>query len=43
MDQQMEEMFKEVGRDLFLSGAITSHGGNLSVSDGESIWITRTQ
>lgn len=34
--------FKETGRDLFLSGAVTSHGGNLSVSDGTSIWITRT-
>ncbi len=34
--------FANVGRDLFLSGAITSHGGNLSQSDGKTIWITRT-
>jgi L-fuculose-phosphate aldolase len=34
--------FNETGRDLFTSGAITSHGGNLSVSDGISIWISRT-
>ncbi|MCL1880179.1 MAG: class II aldolase/adducin family protein [Actinomycetia bacterium] len=34
--------FREVGRDLFVSGAVTSHGGNLSVSDGSRIWITRT-
>ncbi|MDR2196909.1 MAG: class II aldolase/adducin family protein [Coriobacteriales bacterium] len=34
--------FNEVGRDLARSGAVTSHGGNLSESDGKSIWITRT-
>jgi L-fuculose-phosphate aldolase len=34
--------FNETGRDLFSNGMITSHGGNLSVSDGTSIWITRT-
>jgi L-fuculose-phosphate aldolase len=34
--------FSETGRDLFACGAVTSHGGNLSVSDGNTIWITRT-
>ncbi|MCL2631878.1 MAG: class II aldolase/adducin family protein [Coriobacteriia bacterium] len=34
--------FYQVGRDLFISGAVTSHGGNLSVSDGRQIWISRT-
>jgi L-fuculose-phosphate aldolase len=34
--------FNGIGRDLFASGAVTSHGGNLSESDGRSIWITRT-
>ncbi len=34
--------FNETGRDLFLSGSVTSHGGNISVSDGNSIWISRT-
>ena len=34
--------FNETGRDLFLSGVVTSHGGNLSISDGASIWISRT-
>jgi len=33
--------FRDCGKDLFISGAITSHGGNLSESDGNSIWITR--
>jgi L-fuculose-phosphate aldolase len=35
---------QELGRDLFVSGLITSHGGNVSVLDpsGEQIHITRT-
>lgn len=40
--ETMRRAFVDVGRDLFLSGAITSHGGNLSQSDGSTIWITRT-
>jgi len=34
--------FAETGRDLFLSGQITSHGGNLSEREGDTIYITRT-
>ncbi|MCL2332294.1 MAG: class II aldolase/adducin family protein [Actinomycetia bacterium] len=34
--------FAEIGRDLFVSGQITSHGGNLSEREGETIYITRT-
>ena len=34
--------FNSVGRDLAASGAVTSHGGNMSISDGNKIWITRT-
>jgi L-fuculose-phosphate aldolase len=34
--------FNETGKDLFASGYTTSHGGNLSESDGDSIWISRT-
>lgn len=33
--------FIETGRDLFLTGAVTSHGGNLSVRVGDRIFITR--
>lgn len=33
--------FALIGRDLFLSGAVTSHGGNLSEGDGRDIWISR--
>lgn len=38
---QRDERFRLIGRDLFLSGAVTSHGGNLSESDGEHIWISK--
>jgi len=34
--------FAEIGRDLFVSGQITSHGGNLSEREGDTIYITRT-
>jgi len=38
----MYELFREVGRDLFLSGYVTARHGNLSVRDGERIFITRS-
>lgn len=37
----MYEEFKTIGRDLFLSGLISSHGGNLSIRVGDRILITR--
>ncbi len=37
----MLEAFQETGRDLFLAGLITSHGGNLSMRIGDRILITR--
>lgn len=37
----MYERFRDVGRDLFLSGGVTTHGGNLSVRDGDRIYISR--
>lgn len=33
--------FVETGRDVFLAGLISSHGGNLSVREGDRIVITR--
>ena len=33
---------QSVGNDLFLRGLITSHGGNMSIRDGDRIIITRT-
>lgn len=35
------ERMQRVGRDLFLSDAVTARGGNLSVRDGDRIYITR--
>jgi L-fuculose-phosphate aldolase len=34
--------FAEVGGDLYRLGLVSSHGGNLSVRDGPSMWITGT-
>jgi len=34
--------FRDTGRDLFLTGAVTTHGGNLSVRVGDRIIITRS-
>lgn len=35
------ETFADVGRDLFLTGATTTHGGNLSMRVGDSILVSR--
>lgn len=35
------ERFAAIGRDLFVTGAVSSHGGNLSERHGERIVITR--
>ena len=35
------EQFREIGRDLFVAGLISSHGGNMSVRMGDRIVITR--
>ncbi|MGK2965934.1 MAG: class II aldolase/adducin family protein [Tepidiformaceae bacterium] len=34
--------FRDVGRDLYMLGLVTSHGGNLSMRDGHNMWITGT-
>jgi len=36
----MFERFKQIGRDLFLTGLNDSHSGNISIRDGEKIVIT---
>lgn len=41
MSDALFSQFSEVGRDLFLSGAVTSHGGNLSVRVEDRIFISR--
>jgi len=42
VDPALREQFEIIGRDLFVSRLISSHGGNLSVRDGDRIIITRT-
>jgi len=37
----MIEQFSQIGRDLFLQNAVSSHGGNISIRVGDRIYITR--
>ena len=37
----MYEQFRDIGRDCFLSGLVSSHAGNLSVRRGDRLLITR--
>lgn len=37
----MYQQFRDTGRDIFTAGLISSHGGNISVRDGDDILITR--
>lgn len=37
----MYEMFCDIGRDIFVSGLVSSHAGNMSVRLGDRILITR--
>jgi L-fuculose-phosphate aldolase len=37
----MYDQIKQIGRDLFLQNAVSSHGGNISVRIGDRILITR--
>lgn len=38
----MHEEFARIGADLWASGAVSSHGGNMSVRQGDRLFITRT-
>jgi len=35
------ELFRDIGRDIYLGHLISSHGGNMSVREGDRIFITR--
>jgi L-fuculose-phosphate aldolase len=37
----MIDQFQSIGRDLFVAGLVSSHGGNMSVRMGDRIQITR--
>ncbi len=41
MSSAVLEQFQRIGRDLFVAGLLSSHGGNMSVRQGDRILITR--
>jgi len=41
IDERIYEQFKEIGRDLYEAGMISSHGGNISVRLGDRVVIKR--
>ncbi|GAB4495302.1 MAG: fuculose-1-phosphate aldolase [Anaerolineales bacterium] len=41
IDPRIYEMFRDIGRDLFVSNLISSHGGNLSIRLGDRVIIKR--
>ena len=41
MSSAILEQFSRIGRDLFVAGLVSSHGGNMSVRQGDRILITR--
>jgi L-fuculose-phosphate aldolase len=41
IDEKLYEEFRDIGRDIFLAGLTSSHGGNMSVRVGDKIIIKR--
>ncbi len=41
VDDRIYEVFREIGRDLYVGNMISSHGGNLSVRLGDRVIIKR--
>jgi L-fuculose-phosphate aldolase len=41
IDERIYEMFREIGRDLYIANMISSHGGNLSIRLGDRVVIKR--
>lgn len=41
MSSAVLEQFRRIGRDLFVAGLVSSHGGNMSVRQGDRVLITR--
>jgi L-fuculose-phosphate aldolase len=41
VDPRIYEMFRDIGRDLYVANMISSHGGNMSVRLGDRIIIKR--
>lgn len=42
IERERIRVFREIGNDLFRTGLTSSHGGNMSVRDGDRIVITRS-
>ncbi|MDO9557390.1 MAG: class II aldolase/adducin family protein [Coriobacteriia bacterium] len=42
ISEELFASFRDTGHDLFLTGAVSSHGGNMSVRIGDRILITRS-
>jgi L-fuculose-phosphate aldolase len=41
IERETIRLFRDIGRDLYVAGLTTSHGGNMSVRLGDGIIITR--
>lgn len=41
IDERIVQQFQEIGRDLYVGGLISSHGGNISVRLGDRVVIKR--
>ena len=41
IDPKVYEMFRDIGRDMYVHGLISSHGGNISVRFGDRVIIKR--
>ncbi len=41
IDQRLYEEFRDIGRDIFVTGMTSTHGGNMSVRVGDKIIIKR--
>jgi L-fuculose-phosphate aldolase len=41
IDEQVFRQFQEIGRDLYVAGLVSSHGGNLSMRFGDRVVIKR--
>jgi len=41
IDEEVFRQFQEIGRDLYVGGLISSHGGNMSVRFGDRVVIKR--
>lgn len=41
MDERIYEMFRDIGRDLYVADMVSSHGGNLSIRLGDRVVIKR--